>query len=1670
MSRSQGIIMSLFRHTVAASLIAMHLVIGAQLWAHESSSAPTLEPQDPPVVSVNRMVPIVSAPPARPVFSAVPTDAEILRARVLPEPLVPVGASSPEENVALGAAILASLDTRQSNTLGALGRFMEAHPTSVWQPSLLVNAGLVLQQQGFFTRAAQDYRAAWNLARHVETRAAQAVADRAIGELLILESRLGHADVVEALLEEIADRPLTGAATEHLANAKQALWVMRNAPAEAFRCGPYALAQMIRAATAAPSVNAKLLMTRTGPDGISLARLAELARTSGMPSIAVMREGDAPFGIPSVVHLKAGHFTAVVRHEGDRYLLRDATLSREMWVTATALAEEASGAALVPEGRMPSGWRVMTDTEAGAVWGRGFATEPDPTGPNPPDPRTPPCDCGGGGGGRGMASYRAHLMQVSLNVFDTPVGYTPAMGPAVMFTLAYNQRESHQPQTFSYTNLGAKWTMDWLSYVTDDPANPNAGVTVFYRGGGEEPHAGFDSGTGRFAMNAREHTVLTRTSSSPIRYERLLPDGSKEVFAQADGASAYPRRVFMTQSIDPHGNALTFTYDAQLRLVAVTDALGQVTTLAYELPQDIWKITKVTDPFGRSATLTYDGRGRLERITDVIDLWSSFGYAADGFLTSLSTPYGTSRFTKSDAGFDRVLEMTDPMGGKERLEYRANDLSMPPEDPANTVPTVSGYTISNGFLQYRNTLYWDRKAMAVGAGDRTKAHLYHWLHLKDNVNQTVAILESEKAPLGNRIWYLYPNQASSVWEGDGRAPGVTARVLDDGTTQRYKAEYNQQGQVTKRIDPVGRETMFEYATNGIDLLTVKQKNGTGYDLLETRTWTADHEPLSVTDASGETTTYTYTASGQVETVTNARNETTTYAYNTSDQLTSVTGPISGATTTFSYDSYGRMRMTTDSDSYTVTTDYDAFDRPIQVTYPDGTTEQTQYRFLDAARRKDRMGRWTTFTFDAMRRQTSVRDPLGRVVQQDWCTCGSLNALIDANGNRTSWDRDVQGRLTKETRANGSFTTYLYEATTSRLKKVTDPKLQDTNYTYFADDKLQQTTYTNAAIATPSVAFTYDGVYSRVATMVDGTGTTSYAYHPVGTSPALGALRLATVDGPLTNDTISYEYDELGRVTERAINGAANTVTWTFDALGRTTSETNALGIFIYTYDGPTRRVATVTYPNSQTSTYGYFGNSGDRRLQTIHHKYPNGNTLSKFDYTYGVTGNILTWRQQADNNAVLWTYGYDAADQLTSAVKKSTDPTPAILKRYAYAYDPAGNRTAEQIDDAVTGASYDTMNRIVTQHPSGTLRLEGTVSEPAMVTVGGKPLDVSSANRFAGAMPIGTGTTFFTIMATDPSGNAASQGFEVDSAGSGKTFTFDANGNMTSDGTRTFEWDARNQLVAINVATHRSEFTYDGEQRRVRVTEKEAGATQSDVAVLWCQEHICEDRSSDGLSVLRRSLTGGEQNGAQMQFFANDHLDSVYDVSNSFGGRLARYDFDPWGRRTLSSGADITNIGFTGHLLHGPSALSLTFYRGYDVSLGRWLSPDPLGDVDGPNIYQYVGNDPVRRMDPLGLQQLLSGAFAGQKKQTDRGIQAAWATCLKKGDRRVYWKSSIGINPLVQQEEWKKWRADFIEGCLKNPSPGFWRYSTCGVGAGYSTGSAGGQGFGFCVCCECTPK
>jgi YD repeat-containing protein len=135
---------------------------------------------------------------------------------------------------------------------------------------------------------------------------------------------------------------------------------------------------------------------------------------------------------------------------------------------------------------------------------------------------------------------------------------------------------------------------------------------------------------------------------------------------------------------------------------------------------------------------------------------------------------------------------------------------------------------------------------------------------------------------------------------------------------------------------------------------------------------------------------------------------------------------------------------------------------------------------------------------------------------------------------------------------------------------------------------------------------------------------------------------------------------LGRVASRAVHGVA--LSLTYDTLGRVTQEVNVLGTFTYGYDGVSGRLASATYPNGQTSAYGYRPALEDHRLQTIHHRLADLTTLSRFDYTYDGVGNILTWQQQAGAAAaVRGRDGYDRADQLTGAVRETTDPTPQVL-------------------------------------------------------------------------------------------------------------------------------------------------------------------------------------------------------------------------------------------------------------------------------------------------------------------------------------------------------------------------------------------------------------------------
>ena len=668
------------RRIVARLLIAgqVFVYLPADLWARPLSEPPA-QSEEIPRVRPNRTVPQVEAPRLVPVFSETPTEDELFRARVFEEPLVAIGTPTPAETAVLARALTAYQQAGAGENTQDLVAFLEGRYRSPWRASLLLNLGIAYRRTGYYTRATQAWEEAWALARRATDRYGRAVADRAVGELARLSARLGNRRKLEQVLEEAEGRDVGGSAGEMLAGARRALWVMKNRPDKAYRCGPIAIDRLLAFEAVDYRRSVRITDYSAGAYGTTLVQMRNLGTELGL-ELQMARRVDrgAEILVPSVVHWNAGHFTAMVKERGGKFLLHDPTFGEELWVSRRAFNDESSGYMLVRQGPLPAGWRSVPESEAERIWGKGPTAESNPDNQKCTDNQVAGCEgmCPRGSNNsgpccleKGMARYSFHTMLVNLHITDSPVGYSPPRGPGVNFAVTYNQREVFQPQIFAYGNVGPKWNYGWQSYIEDDPVTLEQPVNLYVRGGGQETYTGYDSGTGAYDHHTESRALVTRVSAAPIRYERRMGDGSVDVYTQPDGALTFPRKVFLTESTDPQGNTVSFTYDGSLRLVAVTDAIEQVTTLSYEHATDPLKITKVTDPFGRYATLEYDGSGRLIKITDVIELVSEFTYGAGDFIESMTTPYGTTTFAAFDEGRRRWIEATDPLGGKERLEY-----------------------------------------------------------------------------------------------------------------------------------------------------------------------------------------------------------------------------------------------------------------------------------------------------------------------------------------------------------------------------------------------------------------------------------------------------------------------------------------------------------------------------------------------------------------------------------------------------------------------------------------------------------------------------------------------------------------------------------------------------------------------------------------------------------------------------------------------------------------------------------------------------------------------------------------------------------------------------------------------------------------------------------------
>ncbi|PYK99815.1 MAG: hypothetical protein DME19_07335, partial [Verrucomicrobia bacterium] len=478
-------------------------------------------------------------------------------------------------------ALVAALEKFAARTLrddfSALREFLDTHPLSAWSLALEKQLGHEYYRVGRYSKAISAWEHVWESGKSDDSEVSTVLANSAGSELAMMYARLGRMTELRPLLTELEGRPVRGQNSRHIRGASDGLWSMEHRPEVSFRCGPLALDRICFATDRAKAGNQLIQDSQSTTNGFSATQVADLSRRIGMNYQVVFRTPGAEIILPAVVHWKVGHYAALIARDGNLLRAEDPTFGNyKIWLSDDALDDEASGYFLVRSGELPAGWRGVSDSEANRVWGKGTTHKSDEDATTPDDQQT--CKPAS----PGMAQWNVHLLLASHHVEDTPVGYTPPVGPPIYINASYNSINGWPAYGLPYSNSSQEWRLNWLAYVTDDPMNPAGDIRFATGEGGTMNFTDFNPTNQVFQNLFRNRAKLVRTGTNS--YEIRYPDGSKKIFDQPDSSVGTTRKVFMSAVVDAAGNAATIQFDQPGRIASITDAIGQKTQFFYEMP------------------------------------------------------------------------------------------------------------------------------------------------------------------------------------------------------------------------------------------------------------------------------------------------------------------------------------------------------------------------------------------------------------------------------------------------------------------------------------------------------------------------------------------------------------------------------------------------------------------------------------------------------------------------------------------------------------------------------------------------------------------------------------------------------------------------------------------------------------------------------------------------------------------------------------------------------------------------------------------------------------------------------------------------------------------------------------------------------------------------------
>ena len=1053
---------------------------------------------------------------------------------------------------------------------------------------------------------------------------------------------------------------------------------------------------------------------------------------------------------------------------------------------------------------------------------------------------------------------------------------------------------------------------------------------------------------------------------------------------------------------DAQGHTTSMVYDEHNNLIQITDPMSRTTDFGYDSSAGRDNLVLVTNTLGVTISFTYDSYGQVVSSRDANGHTTSYSYDNYGNLTTLDQPESAA----SHMGYDlvgQVTVITDANGHASRYEYDAGDNLVRVTDALNgeteyaydDVGNLVGVTDAGNHTSIFTYTADSRIEAKTDARSETTRYSYddagNLATVTDSAGQTAYTydalnqLESVEDALGHTSRYGYDAVGNLTVFTD--ATNIATHYGYDSLYRLVSVIQNYQDGQAGGANDEDVITQYGYDAAG-NRTTITDANGHttgfGYDGL--------NRLVSRSDALNHTWSYGYDAAGNMVTLLDARGQTTGYSYDSLGRLVGIDYPGGQGDVSFSYDAVGNRLTMTDPTGQTTYT-YDALNQLESVEDTLGNTSLYGY---------DEVGNLTVFTdatniathygYDSLYRLVSViqnyqdgqvggANDEDVITQYGYDAAGNRTTITDANGHTTSFGYDGLNRLVSRSDALNHTWSYGYDAAGNMITLL-DARGQTTGYSYDSLGRLVGIDYPGGQ---GDVSFTYDAVGNRL-TMTDPTGQTTYAYDALDQPTAISQPGVGTVE---------YDYDEVGHLTELEYPDD-RTVSYDYDDAGwlETVTDWDSKE-YEYTYDAA-GRVTLVNLPVGVDNHYRY---DIGGRLVCLDYTDENNRTeaLAGYRYTLDAVGNRTQAEEaQTPCNGVqllpilLKSEAIQAAeDEAASAAWEGERRGSAGLAA-PLPSRPAG-RTAwwEQVVDWL-GENVFTPGPVVRgdleqviPYAFGSPMRSRTAATSAAISYSYDSLyrlteaDTGAESYSYSYDGVGNRTSLVITTTTTYQYDAADR---LTSVG-GQNYTFDDNGNKTSDGVHTLTYDAADRLVSISGGGVNASFSYNGDGLRVAQTVNNVTTTFAwDMGASLPQVLATNNAAYVyGVGLL------GQEVGEAWYYPLADGLGSLRRWTDDDGDEVYAVDYTPFGGLAGASGASPSAWGYAGEYQEGQSGLIYLRARWYDPATGRFLTRDPFAGIPTIpatlNPYVYALNNPVMYTDPSGevipLLALLALGLAG---------------------------------------------------------------------------------------------